>query len=84
MPSKLKKKKEQKCRNDDRREREGLLPSSKVVGDDCWREKNSKGFKKRLEICLLSLLMIRGRIILKREGMIRSGQRKNNQIRILT
>jgi hypothetical protein len=28
--------------------------------------------------------MIRGRIILKREGMIRSGQRKNNQIRILT
>jgi hypothetical protein len=27
-------------------EREGLLPSSKVVGDDCWQEKNFKAFKK--------------------------------------
>jgi len=41
-------------------EREGLLPSSKVVGDDCWQEKNSKGFKKRLKLYPLSLLMIRG------------------------
>jgi len=41
-------------------EREGLLPSSKVVGDDCWQEKNFKGFKRRLKLCFLSLLMIRG------------------------
>jgi hypothetical protein len=27
---------------------EQLQLSSKVVGDDCWQEKNSKGFKKRL------------------------------------
>jgi hypothetical protein len=27
-------------------EREGLLPSSKVVGDDYWQEKNFKAFKK--------------------------------------
>jgi len=52
--------------------KEGLLPSSKVVGYDCWQEKNSKGFKKRLKLCPLSLLMIRGRIFLKIEGMIRS------------
>jgi hypothetical protein len=26
---------------------ERLLLSSKVVGDDCWQEKNSKGFKMR-------------------------------------
>jgi len=36
---------EQKHRNDDRR-REGVLPSSKVVGDYCWQEKNFKSFKK--------------------------------------
>jgi hypothetical protein len=40
--------------------REGLLSSTKVVGDDCWQEKNSKGFKKSLKLCPLSLLMIRG------------------------
>jgi len=40
--------------------REGLLPSSKVVGNDRWQEKNSKGFKKRLKLCPLSLLMIQG------------------------
>jgi len=57
-------------------EREGLLLSSKVVGIDCWQEKNSKGFKKRLKLGPLSLLMIRGWIILKREGMIQSGQWK--------
>jgi len=39
-------------------ERKRLLTSSKVLGDDCWQEKNSKGFKKRLKICPLSLLMI--------------------------
>jgi len=38
-------------------EREGL-PSSKVVGDDCWQEKNFKGFKKRIKLCALYLLMI--------------------------
>ena len=27
---------------------ERLLLSFKVVSDDCWQEKNSKGFKKRL------------------------------------
>jgi hypothetical protein len=53
---------------------ERLLLSSKVVGDDCWQEKNSKGFKKRLRNCPFNLLVIRGRIILKREGMIRSRQ----------
>jgi hypothetical protein len=31
----------------------------------------------------LSLLMIQRQIILKREGMIQSEQRKNNQIRIV-
>jgi len=41
-------------------EREGLLPSSKVVDNDYWQEKNFKGFKKRLKLCPLSLLMIRG------------------------
>jgi hypothetical protein len=55
---------------------ERLLLSSKVVGDDCWQEKNSKGFKKRLRNCPFNLLVIRGRIILKREGMIRSKQGK--------
>jgi len=54
--------------------KEGMLPSSKVVGDDCWQEKNSKCFKKRLKLCPLPLLMIQGQFILKREGMIRSGQ----------
>jgi hypothetical protein len=39
-------------------EREGLLSLSKVVDDDYWQEKNSKGFKKRLKLCPLSLLMI--------------------------
>jgi protein involved in sex pheromone biosynthesis len=48
-------------------ESEGLLPSSKVVGDDYWQEKNFKGFKNRLKLFLLSLLMIQGRFILKRE-----------------
>jgi hypothetical protein len=57
------------------------LLSSKVVGDDCWQEKNSKGFKKRLRNCPFNLLVIRGWIILKREGMIRS---KKGQIQILT
>jgi hypothetical protein len=28
-------------------ERKGMVPSSKVLGDDCWQEKNSKSFKKR-------------------------------------
>jgi len=27
---------------------ERLLLLSKVVGDECWQEKNSKSFKKRL------------------------------------
>jgi hypothetical protein len=39
-------------------EREGLLSLSKVVDDDYWQEKNSKGYKKRLKLCPLSLLMI--------------------------
>jgi len=60
---------------------ERLLLSSKVVADDCWQEKNSKGFKRRLRNCPFNLLVIRGRIILKREGLIRSRQ---GQIRILT
>jgi len=60
---------------------ERLQLSSKVVGDDCWQEKNSKGFEKRLRNCPFNLFVIRGRIILKREGMIRS---KKGQIRILT
>jgi len=60
---------------------ERLLHSSKVVGDDCWQEKNSKGFKKRLGNCPFNLLVIRGRIILKIEGMIRS---RKGQIQILT
>jgi hypothetical protein len=47
----------------------------------CWQEKNTKGFKTRLRNCPFNLLVIRGRIILKREGMIRSRQ---GQIRILT
>jgi hypothetical protein len=34
---------------------ERLLLSSKVVGDDCWQEKNSKGFKKRLRNCPFNL-----------------------------
>jgi hypothetical protein len=40
--------------------RERLLPSSKVVGDDSWKKKkkNFKGFKKWLQLCPLSLLMI--------------------------
>jgi hypothetical protein len=59
---------------------EWLLLSSKVVGDDCWQEKNSKGFKKRLRNFPFNLLVIQGRIILKREGMIRS---RKGQIRIL-
>jgi len=44
---------------------------------------NSKGLKKRLKMYPLSLLMIQRQIILKREGMIQSEQRKNNQIRIV-
>jgi hypothetical protein len=57
-------------------EKEGLLPSSKVVGDNCWLKKNSKGLKKRLNFFPLSLLMIQRQIILKREGMIQSEQQK--------
>ena len=34
-------------------EREVLLPSSKVVEDDCWQEKNSKGYKNRLKLATL-------------------------------
>jgi len=49
-----------------------LQLSSKVVGDDFWQEKNSKGFKRRLRNCPFNLLVIRGGIILKREGMIQS------------
>jgi hypothetical protein len=45
---------EQKHRNDDRR-REGVLPSSKVVGDYCWQAKNFKGFKKKLKLYPLTL-----------------------------
>jgi len=45
---------EQKHRNDDRR-REGVLPSSKVVGDYCWQEKNFKGFKRKLKLYPLTL-----------------------------
>jgi protein involved in sex pheromone biosynthesis len=41
-------------------ERKRLLPSSKVLGDDCWQKNNFKGFKKRIKICPLSLLMIQG------------------------
>jgi hypothetical protein len=53
-------KREEKIRcNDDIRNRR-LLLSSKVVGDDCWQEKNSKGFKKRLRKCPFNLLVIRG------------------------
>jgi len=59
---------------------ERLLLPSKVVGEDCWPKKNSKGFKKRLRNCPFNLLVIKGRIILKREGMIRSRQ---GQIQIL-
>jgi hypothetical protein len=36
------------------------LLSSKVVGDDCWQEKNSKGFKMRLRNFPFNLMMIRG------------------------
>jgi hypothetical protein len=39
---------------------ERLQLSSKVIGDDCWQEKNSKGFKKRLRNCPFNLLVIRG------------------------
>jgi hypothetical protein len=38
---------------------ERLQLSSKVVGDDCWQEKNSKGFKRRLRNCPFNLLVIR-------------------------
>jgi hypothetical protein len=37
---------------------ERLLLSSKVVGDDCWQEKISKGFKTRLRNCAFNLLVI--------------------------
>ena len=33
---------------------EWMLLSSKVGGDDCWQEKNSKGFKKRLRNLVLN------------------------------
>jgi len=49
---------EEQKRCNDANEREGLLPLFKVVDDDYWQEKNSKGFKKRLKLCPLSLLMI--------------------------
>jgi hypothetical protein len=39
---------------------ERLLLSSKVVGDYYWKEKNSKGFKKRLRNFPFNLLVIRG------------------------
>jgi hypothetical protein len=32
-----------------------VLPSSKVVGDYCWQEKNFKGFKKKLKLYPLTL-----------------------------
>jgi hypothetical protein len=35
-------------------------PSSKVLGDDCWQENISKGFKKRQKLCPISSLMVRG------------------------
>ena len=37
-------------------EMERLLLSSKVVGDGCWQEKNSKGFKKRLKELSIQLV----------------------------
>jgi hypothetical protein len=37
---------------------ERLLLSSKVVGHDCWQEKNYKGFKKRLRNFPFNLLVI--------------------------
>jgi len=39
---------------------ERQLLSSKVVGDNCWQEKNSKGFKMRLRNCPFNLLVIQG------------------------
>ena len=35
---------------------EWLLLSSKVVGDDCWQEKNSKGFKKEAKELSIQLV----------------------------
>jgi len=57
---------------------EQLLLSSKVIGDDCWQEKNSKGFKKRLRNFPFNVLVIRGRIILKREGMFTWSHNSHN------
>jgi hypothetical protein len=37
-------------------EMERLLLSSKVVGDDCWQEKNSKGFKKKAKELSIQLV----------------------------
>ena len=45
---------------------ERMLLSSKVVGEDCWQEKHSKGFKMRLRNCPFNLLVIQVRINLKR------------------
>jgi hypothetical protein len=81
MPTKLQKE-EQKRRNDDRRKRRDA-----TFIQSCWRRllarKELQMLQKEAKICPLSLLMIQGQFILKREGMIRSGQRKNNQIWIM-
>jgi hypothetical protein len=59
MPSKLQKKRRKHAAMMIY-EIERLLLSSKVVGDDCWQEKNSKDFKRRLRNSPLNLLVIRG------------------------
>jgi hypothetical protein len=64
-------------------EREGLLPLSKVVDDDYWQEKNSKSLKKKAKTFFLIPINDLRMIHLEEGGMIRSEQRKNNQIRIL-
>jgi len=51
-----------------------LLRSYDVVASKCMQERNSKGFNIRLRNFPLNLFVIRGRIILKRERMIRSNQ----------
>jgi len=78
-PASFIKKRRKKWCNDDVRNR----TAATLIQSYWWwllAKKNSKGFKKRLRNCPFNLLVIRGQIILKREGMIWS---KQGQIRIL-
>jgi hypothetical protein len=62
---------------------ERLQLSSKVISDDCWQEKNSKDFKKRLRNCPFNLLVISRTNHLEERGnhMIKASSNSNFDVK---